>query len=114
VLLVDDDPSVLKSLSGQLGKTWAVTTAAGASQAMILLDAFDYHAVITDYQTPGQDGIWLLHWVKVRHPHVLRVLVSACEPALFAPHLLSGLVQRHLPKPIDATSMLEALADEGR
>ena len=60
LLLVDDDPAVLRGLSRMLLDQWNVTTAHSAAQAALLIDAFRYQAVITDYDMPGHDGLWLL------------------------------------------------------
>lgn len=111
VLLVDAAPDAFRRLSHALEDGWFVTTAAGATQATILLDAFKYRALVTDYEMPGQDGIWLLQWTRARHPRVQRILVSTREPAAFAPHLLSGLIQHYLAKPVDRASLLDALGE---
>lgn len=111
VLVVDAAPDAFRRLSRALDARWLVTTAAGAKQATILLDAFPYQALVTDDEMPDQDGIWLLKWTRARHPKVQRILVSAHEPAAFAPHLLSGLIQHFLAKPVDRASLLAALGE---
>jgi DNA-binding NtrC family response regulator len=111
VLFVDKDIYSLRQLRQALGEDWNVTTAAGESQAQILLDAFDYRAIISSHEQGGQNGIRLLEWARARHPGVMRFLTTECEPAVLAPHLLSGLVQRFLAKPINHALLLEALGE---
>jgi len=111
VLLVDADPVALRELNRSLGQDWVVTTAAGASQARILLDAFEYGALITSHDASSQDGIQLLEWVRARHPRVQRLLTTEVEPATLAAHLLSGLIQHFLAKPIDGAKLRGALGD---
>ncbi|MBW2276943.1 MAG: response regulator [Deltaproteobacteria bacterium] len=111
VLLVDADPGALRTLNQSLDRDWIVTTAAGVSQARILLDAFEYRALITSHGTSSQAGIQLLEWVRARHPKVQRLLATDCEPATLAAHLLSGLIQHFVAKPIDSTALRDALGD---
>jgi two-component system response regulator HupR/HoxA len=109
VLLVDHDPISLQRLSRSLDDEWAVTTAAGPNQAQILLDAFEYQALIAAHGTAGQEGIELLEWVRARHPKVKRLLTTDREPATLAPHLLSGLIQKFLARPVDRDELRTAL-----
>ena len=109
VLVVDCDPVSLRQLSRSLGDDWVVTTAAGPHQAQILLDAFEYQALITAHDVAGQDGIELLEWTRARHPKVQRLLTTDREPATLAPHLLSGLIQQVLARPVNREGLHAAL-----
>jgi DNA-binding NtrC family response regulator len=111
-LVVDNDPISLRQVSQSLEDDWVVTTAAGPSQAQILLDAFEYQALITAHGAAGQDGIGLLEWTRARHPKVRRLLTTDREPATLAPHLLSGLIQVFLARPVDREGLRAALEGE--
>jgi DNA-binding NtrC family response regulator len=109
VLVVDDDPNVLRSVSRMLCRTCRVTTADSASQAAILLDAFPYQTVISDLCMPGHDGLWLLERVRRRHPEVRRVLLTSEDGEKLSAHVGSGLVQELLSKPASPDEIRAAL-----
>jgi len=111
VLAVAADPAGLRRVRESLGDEWVLTTAAGEGQAQILLDAFEYHALIAFHEPSIPSGIRVLEWARARYPRVRRLLISDREPATFAPHLLSGLIQRFLPEPVDRAGLLAALAE---
>jgi len=111
LLLVDDDPSVLRGMSRLLFEQWNVTTAHSASQAALLLDAFRYRTVITDFEMPGHDGIWLLERVRQRYPEVRRLLISGNEPDEFTEYLRSGLIECFLRKPVSRASLAVSLEE---
>jgi CheY-like chemotaxis protein len=50
-----------------------VDSAAAALQA---LDQEEYDAIVTDMRMPVMDGAQLLEQVKLRHPNVIRVVLS--------------------------------------
>jgi YesN/AraC family two-component response regulator len=111
LLLVDDDPAVLRGLSRLLLDQWNVTTAHSANQAALLLDAFRYQAVITDFEMPGHDGLWLLERVRGRHPEIRRLLISGSDPEQLEEHVRSGLVECFLRKPVTRASLTVSLQD---
>ena len=99
VLVVDDEPAVLRGLIRNLKDRYAVDTADSAEHALLLLAAAEYRAVVTDYDLPGQDGIWLLEFVERRYPRVRRVLHSGSDPVEVDGYVKRGVVQTFLQKP---------------
>jgi len=110
VLVVDDDAGVLLESRRMLQGRWCVDAALGATAAAALLAVQGYSAVITDYEMPGYNGIWLLEQVRRLYPRTLRILVSGGSTALFLPHVRSGLIQRFLPAPASAESLVGSLS----
>jgi response regulator RpfG family c-di-GMP phosphodiesterase len=106
VLLVDDDPSVLRMGVRLLGHECQVDTADNAEKAVALLSWKSYHAVITDHRLQGSDGIWLLNFVERRHPLTRRVLHSAADPSHFEDQIQSELVQHFVAKPATRTELI--------
>ena len=109
ILLVDDDKGILKTLKRILKKyKLQVATAESAEEALELLQREPHDVVLTDYEMPGQNGVWLLEQVRQLHPAVRRLLTSGAgiEPDNY---LRSGLVEKFLEKPADVSSILESL-----
>src|SRR5579862_7608384 len=90
VLIVDDEPSILKSYSRSLASAgFEVAEASSGRQALEYLANHDYDVVVTDLGMPKMDGLALLGQMQQRSfrvPVVLmldspdnRVLVRAAE-----------------------------------
>ncbi len=76
VLVVDDEPSVLALLVGQLGHEFDVRTACSADQARRVLTEQPADVVLTDLQLPDGTGLQLLDWVYRHAPRTARVLLT--------------------------------------
>jgi DNA-binding NtrC family response regulator len=109
ILVVDSDAAVLLGVRRVLQGRWCVDAALGASAAAALLAAQEYAAVITGYDMPGYNGIWLLEQVRRLYPRTLRILVSG-GTAVIQPHVRSGLIQRFIPSPASAESLVGSLS----
>ena len=92
VLVVDDEYLVRNSICRVLKEWFVVYTAASAEQALLRLTTTDLFAIVTDYQMTGNDGIWLLNWVKQLQPEAKRMLASSVEPSDLEDCLDSGLI----------------------
>jgi len=110
ILVVDSHAGALLEFRRMLQGRWCVDAALGANAAASLLAAQEYGAVITDYEMPGYNGIWLLEQVRRLYPRTLRILVSGDTPSLFMPHVRSGLIQRFVPTPASAESLVGSLS----
>ena len=109
VLLVDNENIILHATTRMLSKFCSVDIATDAVEALRLIDTTAYHAVITDYDMPGQNGIWLLDAIKDKYPQVRRILHSGSDPVDVARHIRTGTVQHFLPKPADLDEILSTL-----
>ncbi len=75
VLIVDDDPVILTILSAWLEEIgYEIKTAESGSQAVICLNNFKPHLVITDLRMDGMDGMTLLKEIQ-KHNSVLPVIM---------------------------------------
>ncbi len=99
VLLVDDEPLVLRSVSRLLTPTFDIVTAGGAEEAVRAIESAPFDAVITDYHLRGRTGAWFLGFLQVRYPDVRRILTSASEIEDLDILMRSGRVEAFLPKP---------------
>ncbi len=110
VLLVDDDPTVLKSLAEALRDFGVgVETAESGEAAMGKLAANLPDLILSDIRMPGLDGIELLKLVRERATSVDVVLMTAYDDM---PTVVRGMREGafdFLVKPIDLVELEEVL-----
>lgn len=86
LLLVDDELPLLNALVRELSMQgrltrgnrplFEISTAVSADEALRELDHACPDLVLSDYSMPGMDGVELLHQVRERCPHCVRILMS--------------------------------------
>ena len=70
VLVVDDEPTLLKMLERILNAEGLRTVAvADPREALRLIDKQEFVAVVSDFCMPHMDGVELLSAVRARWPH---------------------------------------------
>ncbi|MCV6589957.1 MAG: response regulator [Marinobacterium sp.] len=100
ILVVDDEPSILKALQRVFRKDWKVLTATDIAHAMALLGQHDVSVVLSDYRMPGTDGIEFLNRVKSYFPCTRRYLLSGqADFEAVSASVSSGACHRFLAKP---------------
>jgi DNA-binding NtrC family response regulator len=80
ILIVDDDPMVLRALRRLLlgaRPAWEIDMAESVEAASVLLDAKVYDVVVTDLHMPAATGLELLERLKAERPDVMRVIHSS-------------------------------------
>src|SRR5882672_6883913 len=80
ILLVDDDPIVLRALRRLLlgaRPGWEIDMAESVEAALSLIDGKAYDVVVTDLHMPVLGGMTLLTRLKSEHPSVMRVIHSS-------------------------------------
>jgi len=107
VLVVDDDADVRSTLARVLGSAgYTILTAESGEEGLKLLASHPVQLVISDQNMPGMSGIDFLKVVRERHPHVLRMMLTADEnPATIVRSINEGEVYRFIQKPWDNTSL---------
>jgi len=77
ILIVDDEPSILKSLRGLLSdEGFEVQTAANGYEALKIIDTESPDLVLLDIWMPGIDGIETLKEIKKNNPHIQVIIIS--------------------------------------
>ena len=102
ILLVEDDPSVLRLVSYILQKEgYQVATALDGEQgwARVLEDDFDL--IITDIRMPGMDGLELLSKILAKFPEKMVLVLSAFGNKDVALEALRLGAYDYLKKPLD-------------
>jgi two-component system nitrogen regulation response regulator NtrX len=77
VLVVDDEPSIVQSLSGLLSdEGYKVSTAVNGYDALKVVDSNSPDLVLLDIWMPGMDGIETLKEIKKYHPHIQVIIIT--------------------------------------
>ena len=113
VLIIDDEPTVLTSLTRLLRPDGIrLLCANSGDQALALLEESgeSVSVVMTDYTMPGMDGADLLHAVSTRWPDITRILLTgnADMPAA-ARAVNEGRVSRLCTKPWRPDELRQAI-----
>ena len=78
LLVVDDDPDMLRLLSMRLnGAGYHVTAVDSAEAALAQLDIERPQLVLSDVRLPGKDGLALFDDIRQRHPSLPVILLTA-------------------------------------
>ncbi len=110
VLVVDDDPDVLRSTAALVDALgYEVTAAASAQTAVgILLTGKPMEVVLTDYKMPGMNGAELLQELSQLRPKVIGVLMTGEMDVATIRQALQGTSV--LQKPVRAEQLSAVLA----
>lgn len=115
LLLVDDEPYILTTLSALTVKDFEVLTASSAEEAIEVFRKRDIDLLLTDQKMPGMSGVQLLEWVREHSPKTMRLVMTGLarlEDAVDA--INCGEVHRYLFKPWRAPELLQILRNTAR
>jgi len=111
ILIVDDEPPILKALSRRFRfarADWEVVCASGGRAALELLESRSFDAVMTDMRMPGMQGEALLEQVQALRPKALRIVLSGqLDDANTAAGV--GAAHHYLSKPCDFGVILDLI-----
>ncbi len=117
VLLVEDDPELVKLFTHALGKAgWEVASAATAAEARSVVERRDVSAIVLDLMLPDTDGRNLLLQLKEQpQSAAIPVLVASAhaDPHVKAECLALGATD-FLKKPLKPRKLLDLLARRAR
>jgi two-component system, sensor histidine kinase len=112
ILLVDDDPALLTSLSAALRlrePKVTVDRAESAACALKHIESEKYDAIVTDIKMPGMDGLSLLAELRKRIPEVPTLLITGHGQHDLAVQALRGGAFDFIQKPIDRDYFIASL-----
>src|SRR5712671_6056827 len=111
VLLVDDDPDLLKLISLRLTSAgYRVRTADSGEAALAGLAVVRPGAVITDLRMPGIDGLQLFEAIHRQHPALPVIILTAHGTIPDAVSATQRGVFGFLTKPFDSQDLLQKVA----
>jgi two-component system response regulator PilR (NtrC family) len=101
VLLVDDEPAILRALSRELADVADVTATGSVSDALAIVQSRNFDIVIADLRLPDRWGDELLAHVAARSPSTRRLLLTADnDPQRTVRELIDqGVIQACYRKP---------------
>jgi two-component system response regulator GlrR len=107
VLLVDDDPSLLKLLAVRLRATGLeVQTATSGKQATSVIPRFSPQLVITDLRMAEMDGLALFSHIQEHHPGLPTIILTAHGTIKEAVAATNQGAFGFLTKPFDSQELL--------
>ena len=115
LLVVDDDPFVLNTLSLLGAKEFEVLTAESAEAAQAVFARRPIDLILADQKLPQMSGVQLLEWVREHSPKTIRLLMTGLglfEDAVDA--INCGQVYRYIFKPWRNDELLQILRSAAR
>ncbi|NIO39852.1 MAG: response regulator [Burkholderiales bacterium] len=107
ILIVDDDPDLLKLLTFRLqGAGYRVESADSAERALAKLSVSVPHLVITDLRMGGMDGMALFQNIRKLHPALPVIILTAHGTIPDAVAATQRGVFGYLTKPFDSKELL--------
>jgi len=108
ILLVDDDPGLLRLLSIRLGaEGYEIVAVESAAEALAALPRFRPDLVITDLRMESMDGIGLLKEIQRQRPGLCVLLLTAHGTIPDAVEATQSGAFGFLTKPIDKDQLLD-------
>jgi diguanylate cyclase len=115
LLLLDDEPAILESLTQTLNKEYDVVGAASAEEALQILQQRRIDIILSDQRLPGISGVQFLEIVRKNHPRTIRLLMTGfAEFENLMQAVNNGQVFRFLIKPWRMDDLLVTLRDAAR
>jgi DNA-binding NtrC family response regulator len=113
VLVVDGDPRAIEAVRAALSSaSYEVVAADSAASALSTVRDGPVDVLVSDLELPDADGLHLLVEVRLRYPHVPRIVVTALEDFAATVNAINEAeVFRFLRKPMDPSSLRSAIDD---
>ena len=115
VLLLDDDPDVITSISSLLAleTDYHVLTFTSASEAAEAIETHEIDLAIVDYLMPGAvDGIEFLIALKKRQPYSIRMILTAYADKENAIKAINEVgLYKYLEKPWNSEELLRIIRE---
>jgi signal transduction histidine kinase len=102
VLVVDDEPDVVKSVQDLLRLDYEVLGATRAQDGLRIMQETEVHIVMTDQRMPEMTGVEFLRRLRGEHPEAIRLLFTGyADVKAVIDAINQGNVYRYISKPWD-------------
>jgi two-component system, NtrC family, response regulator GlrR len=110
ILVIDDDPDILKLLSMRLrARGFRVSAAGSAEEGLARITVDPPRLVVSDIRLPGRDGMALFEELRSTRPTLPVILLTAHGTIPDAVNATSKGVFGYLTKPFDSQILLEKI-----
>jgi len=110
ILIVDDEQGIRCLLSDALGSEgFDCSNASAGAEALKLLDAQSFDALISDLRMPGISGLELLKEVHQKHPQMAFLMATAVDDVQVGIEAMKAGADDYLVKPLQLEAVLSAL-----
>lgn len=112
ILIVDDEPRLLKSIQAGLKThkdSFAVVTALDGEEAVSILSSAQIDLVITDLKMPKMDGFELLAYITTHHPTLPAIVMTAFSTPDIERKIENTGSLKLLEKPIDFDELADSI-----
>ncbi|OGO05164.1 MAG: hypothetical protein A2Y73_04535 [Chloroflexi bacterium RBG_13_56_8] len=110
VLVVDDDPGILETMSDILSlEGYGVDVADCGEKAVELCAQQHYDFALLDIRMPGMDGVETLREIKIKDPAVRVVMITGFDVGDLANQAMEEGAEAVFRKPLDVASFLPLL-----
>jgi diguanylate cyclase (GGDEF)-like protein/PAS domain S-box-containing protein len=113
LLLVDDEPNILRALRRVLrGSDCHILTAGSGAEGLAVLAAQQVDVIVSDQRMPGMTGVDFLRAVKRLYPETVRIVLSGyTELDAVTSAVNEGAIYKFLTKPWDDAQLRGHIAD---
>ena len=101
-LLIAADAETRSTMRAGLHRRFEITEAATAAEALLLVRARWFSAIVVDYELEDSSGVWILRQVASNFPHTHRILISRRAVPNLRDLLDERIVELFLAKHISA------------
>jgi len=102
ILVIDDEPDVVKSVQDLLRLEYRVLGTTRAEEGLQILERETVHVVMTDQRMPGMTGVEFLRHLRTEHPDAIRLLFTGyADIRAVIEAINEGNVYRYITKPWD-------------
>jgi two-component system, NtrC family, sensor kinase len=113
VLVVDDDPDILRAMNRVLSsRGWSVLSANDGVEGLAILETREVAVILSDFRMPKMDGVEFLTMACTRWPNAERLLITAyAELEALERGVNDAGIHRILNKPCPTTVLLKVVAE---
>lgn len=110
ILVVDDEPAILKVLTATLRREFNVLTAEDGEQGLALLATLQVDLILSDQMMPGMTGVEFLRQAGLQQPRAARILMTGfAELQTVIDAINIAGVSKYIQKPWDVQHLLNVV-----